>query len=52
MQKRTFTHTHTYIDEMILFMKKKREKENEREGERDGKASVPASFCSSFVIAT
>jgi hypothetical protein len=29
-------------------MKKKREIENER----DGKASVPASFCSSFFIAT
>jgi hypothetical protein len=29
-----------------------KKKEKKRERERDGKASVPASFCSSFVIAT
>ncbi len=31
---------------------RRKKNERKRERERDGKASVPASFCSSFVIAT
>jgi len=41
---------HIRMHVMILFFPY--EKESEREKTRDGKASVPASFCSSFVIAT